>query len=45
MSIGDQWKGFMGNSMNYEEAEKFLDTYYEAGGNVCTTSYSTNVSC
>jgi len=34
MSIGDQWKGFMGNGMNYDEAEKFLDTYYEMGGNV-----------
>lgn len=34
MSVGDQWKGFMGNGMNYDEAEKFLDTYYELGGNV-----------
>jgi len=24
----------MGNGMNYDEAEKFLDTYYEMGGNV-----------
>lgn len=24
----------MGNGMNYDEAEKFLDTYYELGGNV-----------
>jgi hypothetical protein len=34
MSIGDQWKGFMGNGTSYEEAEKLLDTYYELGGNV-----------
>jgi hypothetical protein len=34
MSVGDQWKGFMGNGMNYDEAEKYLDTYYEMGGNV-----------
>jgi hypothetical protein len=34
MSIGDQWKGFMGNGTTYDEAEKLLDTYYELGGNV-----------
>lgn len=24
----------MGNGMNYEESEKYLDTYYQMGGNV-----------
>ena len=24
----------MGNGMNYDEAEKFLDSYYDMGGNV-----------
>jgi hypothetical protein len=38
MSVGDQWKGFMGNGMNYDEAEKYLDTYYEMGGNVGQSS-------
>ncbi|WWC65013.1 uncharacterized protein I303_107627 [Kwoniella dejecticola CBS 10117] len=38
MSLGDQWTGFMGNAMNYEESAKFLDYYYEAGGNFIDTA-------
>jgi hypothetical protein len=44
MSVGDQWKGFMGNGMNYEESEKYLDTYYELGGNV-GIRYMTFIKC
>ncbi|WWC92523.1 uncharacterized protein L201_007482 [Kwoniella dendrophila CBS 6074] len=38
MSIGDQWTGFMGSGMNYDESEKFLDYFYEAGGNFIDTA-------
>jgi len=43
MSVGDQWKGFMGNGMNYDEAEKFLDSYYDMGGNVSESSTAKRV--
>ncbi|WWC98360.1 hypothetical protein V866_005251 [Kwoniella sp. B9012] len=38
MSLGDQWQGFMGSSLNYEESAKFLDYFYEAGGNFIDTA-------
>jgi len=38
MSIGDQWKGFMGNSLDQAGADKFLDTYYGMGGNFIDTA-------
>lgn len=38
MSIGDQWTGFMGTPMGYEKSEKFLDTFYELGGNFIDTA-------
>lgn len=38
MSIGDQWTPFMGGALNFEEACKLLDTFYEAGGNFIDTA-------
>lgn len=38
MSLGDQWTPFMGGALNFEESCKFLDTFYEAGGNFIDTA-------
>lgn len=38
MSIGDQWKGFMGKTLNAQESFKFLDAFYDAGGNFIDTA-------
>lgn len=38
MSLGDQWSGFMGTPMDYAKSEKFLDTFYELGGNFIDTA-------
>ncbi|WVR03355.1 hypothetical protein IAU60_000346 [Kwoniella sp. DSM 27419] len=38
MSIGDQWTGFMGSGLNYDQSEEFLDYYYQAGGNFIDTA-------
>ncbi|WWC65012.1 uncharacterized protein I303_107626 [Kwoniella dejecticola CBS 10117] len=38
MSIGDQWKGFMGNGLDYSQSEEFLDFFYKAGGNFIDTA-------
>ncbi|WVQ63504.1 uncharacterized protein L199_001657 [Kwoniella botswanensis] len=38
MSIGDQWKGFMGGGLDYNKSEEFLDYFYKAGGNFIDTS-------
>ncbi|KAK8850717.1 hypothetical protein IAR55_004637 [Kwoniella newhampshirensis] len=38
MSIGDQSHGFMASALNTEEAFKFLDYFYEAGGNFIDTA-------
>ncbi|WRT70902.1 uncharacterized protein IL334_007901 [Kwoniella shivajii] len=38
MSIGDQWKGFMGGGLDYDKAEEFLDYFYQAGGNFIDTA-------
>ncbi|ODN84133.1 hypothetical protein L202_00142 [Cryptococcus amylolentus CBS 6039] len=31
--FGDQWTGWLGSAMGFEESCKLLDTYHEAGGN------------
>ena len=38
MSIGEQWKDFGINGMNKEDSFKFLDKYYELGGNFIDTA-------
>jgi aryl-alcohol dehydrogenase-like predicted oxidoreductase len=38
MSIGEQWKDFGVNGMSKEDSFKFLDKYYELGGNFIDTA-------
>ncbi|WWD20886.1 hypothetical protein CI109_105363 [Kwoniella shandongensis] len=33
MSLGDQWTGFMGGSLDLKQSFEFLDYFYQAGGN------------
>ncbi|WVQ86211.1 hypothetical protein IAT38_008379 [Cryptococcus sp. DSM 104549] len=38
MSIGDQWTGYMNKALGWEESCKYLDAFYEAGGNFIDTA-------
>ncbi|TBU30605.1 Aldo/keto reductase [Dichomitus squalens] len=40
MSLGQAWSGMMGGGTTEEEAFKFLDTYWENGGNFIDTANS-----